>query len=149
APQLPQHDQADRDGEKPARQRAADPGDRERKLEPTDVDLVSTVGGIGRHRQHCGGVRAGRLEDDETEVDDARDPELKIEREAGDDVDGRVDHQRGRVVRVHPAAARAPRFASRPWGRSTITRTRIAKATTSLYSGAMAAAVSSVTIPMV
>src|SRR5260221_13211680 len=134
--------------ETPPRRRPARPRGREGKLDPGEVDLVAAVSGVGRHREDSGGVRADRLKDDEAEVDDSGEAELEVEREDGDDVDARGDQQRSRVVRVHPAAASAPRFASRPCGRSTITRTRIPKATTSLYSGAIAAALSSVTIPM-
>ena len=115
---------------------------------PPDVMLEAEVRRVGRHRKHRGRVSAHGLEDDEAEVDDAGDAELQVERQAGDDVDAGVDQQVGRVIGVHPAAASAPRFASRPCGRSTMTRTRIPKATTSLYSGDQAAALSSVIMPM-
>src|SRR5207302_8998840 len=105
------------------------------------------VRGVGRHRQHRRRVGADCLEDDEAEVDDPGNTELEVQGEAGDDVDARVDQDGGGVV-VHPAAASAPRFASSPWGLSTMTNTSIAKATTSLYSGEMTAALSSVTRPM-
>src|SRR5438309_3747566 len=150
AAQLPQHHEPDRDRKQAPSERPADPGDRERQLVPAEIDLEAVVGGgVGRHREDGGGVRAGCLEHDEAEVDDARNAELEIEGEDGDDVDARVDQKVGRVVRVHPAAASAPRFASSPCGRRTMTRTRTPNATTSLYSGDQAAALSSVMRPMI
>src|SRR5205807_10391817 len=128
--------QADGNREQAARESAAEPRKRKRHLKPADVDLkLVSARGVGRHGEDSRRVSAGRLEHYEAEVDDARDAELQVQGQARDDVDPRVHEQVCRVVRVHPAAARAPRLASRPWGRSTITRTRMPSATTSLYSG--------------
>src|ERR1039457_7104524 len=54
-----------------------------------------------RHRQDRRRIAAGRLEDDETEVGDARDPELLAQAEAGHGVHGGVDQQVDEVE-VHP-----------------------------------------------
>src|SRR5207253_4598441 len=105
----------------------------ERQLVATDVNLEAVVSRrVRRHRENRRRVGAGGLEHDEAEVDDARDAELQVQRQAGDDIDPGENQQICRVIGVHPAAARAPRFASRPCGRRTMTSTRMAKATTCL-----------------
>src|SRR5207245_10883177 len=128
-------DQAHRDRKEAAGRGPNDPRDTERKMISAEIDLKSAIGGIWRQRKHGGRVCAYCLKDDEAEVDDARDAELHVERQAGDDVDVCVYEQVGRVIGIHPAAASAPRLARRPWGRRTITRTRMPKATASWYSG--------------
>src|SRR5207237_7968414 len=124
---------ANREGEQRTRDGAADPWDGKRKLVAADVNLEAVVRRRVRwHRENGRGVRSRGLEDDEAEIDDARDAELQVQRQAGDDVDTGENQQICRVIGVHPAAASAPRFASRPCGRRTMTSTRMTKATTCL-----------------
>src|ERR1022692_536933 len=54
-----------------------------------------------RHGQDRRRVAAGRLEDDEAEVGDARDPELLAQAEAGHGVHGGIDQQVDEVE-IHP-----------------------------------------------
>ena len=110
--------------------------------------LEAEIRALRRQRQHGRGVGSRSLEQDEAEVDEPGDPELHVQRDAGDDVDRRIDEQR-REVEGHPAAAIAPNLASSPCGRSTITSTSTLNATTALYSGEMTAALSSVSSPMI
>src|SRR5579872_4420576 len=132
-PKLTEDHETDGNSEKRAHRRSAEPRDGEGQLIAAEVDLeVVTARGVRRHREHRSGVSPGGLENDEAEVDDAGYAELQVERDARDDVDARVHEKVRGVVRVHPAAAIAPRRASRPCGRRTMTSTSRPNATTSL-----------------
>src|SRR5207245_2930048 len=152
AAQAPEYDEADRDGQQADGQRAAEPRQRKGELEAEDVLLEPAVRRIGRHREDRRRVSAGGLEDDEAEVHQARHAELQIEGEAGHDVNARGDQEGGDVVDLvaahQPAGPSAPIFERSPCGRRTMTSTRSAKATTSLYWGESAAALNSVISPI-
>jgi hypothetical protein len=100
------HQERERHGDQAADHRRADPRQRERQVPAADVGLEPAVGGVMRQGQGGRGVAARSLEDDETEVGDARHPELLAEAEAGHGVDRGVDQQVDEVEGVH----RAPRL---------------------------------------
>jgi hypothetical protein len=114
AAQAPAEQERERQRDQPAGHSGAEPWQREGQVPAADVGLEPTVGGVGRQRQDRGRVTAGRLEDDEAEVGDARHAELLVQAQAGHGVDGRVDQQvdrveghpryRPAVMSAHPAA---------------------------------------------
>src|SRR5581483_1404326 len=98
--------------------------------------VLVVVREVGPESQDRGRVRADGHEDDVSEVDDARDPELKVQPEHAHDVDEEI-HQERRQVELecvaHAATSLADATSDRmPCGRTSRTTMRIAKATTSL-----------------